>query len=148
MSAYTQLLYQIVFGTKNRERVLTKNNRAILFNYIAGIIQNKNCHLYIINGVEDHVHIVTHIHQSIALASFVKDVKVASSIFIKEQKLFDNFSSWQVGYGAFTYSIKELNRVVAYVANQEKHHQEKTFLEEYIKLLKQNGVEYDEQYLL
>lgn len=148
MSSYTQLLYQIVFSTKNRERVLTKNNRTILFNYMAGIIHNKNCHLYIINGVEDHVHIVTHIHQSIALASFVKDIKVASSLFIKEQKIFDNFSSWQVGYGAFTYSIKELNRVIAYVANQEKHHQEKSYLEEYTKLLKQHGVEYDERYLL
>lgn len=85
MSTYTQILYQIVFGTKYREKVLLKDGRDELFKYITGLIKNKNCHLYIINGVEDHIHIVTHLHPTVSLSSLVKDIKLASSIYIKEK---------------------------------------------------------------
>jgi REP element-mobilizing transposase RayT len=147
MSTYTQIIYQIVFSTKYRERVLTKNNRKELFKYIWGILESKKCHLYRINGVEDHIHIVTHLHPSVSLASLVKDIKVASSIYIKEQKLFENFIGWQVGYGAFTYSIKEKQRVINYVKNQEEHHKAKSFKDEYVGLLNENGIEFEEKYL-
>jgi len=148
MSTYTQILYQIVFSTKNREPVLSKNKREDLFKYIWGLVKNKNCHLYRINGVEDHIHILTHIHPSIALSSFVKDIKIASSLYIKEQNLFQNFIGWQQGYGGFTYNIKEKDRLIEYVKNQEEHHKTKTFREEYIELLIENGIEFDEKYLL
>lgn len=75
MSTYTQILYQIVFSTKHREHNLEAPNRKELFKYISGILQNKKCHLYQINGVSDHLHIATHLHPSIALADLVKDIK-------------------------------------------------------------------------
>jgi len=102
MSTYTQILYQIVFSTKNREACLIKDKREELYSYIWGIVKNKKCHLYRIGGVEDHIHIVTHLHQSIALADLVKDIKTASSNMIKAEKMFKGFSGWQIGYGAFT----------------------------------------------
>ncbi|MDD3875665.1 MAG: transposase [Bacteroidales bacterium] len=74
MSTYTQILYQIVFGTRNRERILKEKEREKLFRYISGIIEKQNCHLYRINGIEDHIHIVTHLHPTIALANLVKDI--------------------------------------------------------------------------
>lgn len=111
-------------------------------------MKNKNCHLYRINGVEDHIHIVTHLHPSVSLASLVKDIKVSSSLYIKENKIFEDFKGWQSGYGAFTYSIKERERVINYVKNQEEHHRVKTFKEEYIELLEEHGIEFDEKYLL
>lgn len=148
MSTYTQILYQIVFGTKNREHTLTAPSRQELFKYIGGILKKKNCHLYRINGVEDHLHIVTHLHPSVALASLVKDIKLASSEYIKNNGLFKKFGGWQDGYGAFTYSIKEKDRLTEYVKNQEEHHKIKTFREEYIELLKEHGIEFDEKYLL
>ena len=148
MSTYTQIIYQIVFSTKRRERVLTKNHRDELFKYIWGVLKNKKCHLYRINGVEDHLHIVTHLHPSVSLSSLVKDIKVSSSLYIKENNLFEKFTSWQEGYGAFTYSIKEKDRLIEYVKNQEEHHRIKTFKEEYIQLLHEHGVEFDEKYLL
>lgn len=148
MSTYTQILYQIVFSTKYRERTLTKNNRDQLFKYIWGLLKNKKCHLYRINGVEDHLHIVTHLHPTIALSSLVKDIKVSSSLYIKEQNLVENFTSWQEGYGAFTYSIKEKDRLIEYVKNQEAHHGTKTFKEEFIELLTEQGIEFDEKFLL
>ncbi len=148
MSTYTQIIYQIVFSTKHRERVMKKKNRDDLFKYIWGIIKNKNCHLYRINGVEDHLHIVTHLHPSISLASLVKDIKVASSMYIKEQNLFEGFIGWQDGYGAFTYTVKEKDRLIEYVKNQEEHHKIKTFKDEYLELLKEHEIEFDEKYML
>ncbi len=148
MSTYTQILYQIVYSTKHREHTLAADNRNELFKYIWGILKNKKCHLYQIGGVTDHLHIVTHLHPSIALASLVKDIKLASTEHIKNKNLFPEFNGWQDGYGAFTYSIKEKERLIEYVKNQEAHHQKKTFMEEYIDLLNDHQIEFDEKYLL
>ena len=148
MSTYTQILYQIVFSTKNREHTLLKPGREELFRYISGVLKNKNCHLYQIGGVSDHLHIITHLHPSIALASLVKDIKLASSDLIKLQKLFPLFNGWQVGYGGFTYSFKDKDRLINYVKNQEIHHKEKPFRDELIELLKEHEIEFDEKYLV
>ncbi len=147
MSTYTQLLYQIVFSTKHRKPCLSKENREKLFKYIWGVLKNKNCHLYRINGVEDHIHILTHIPPVLSISSLVKDVKVSSSIFIKEKNLFLNFEGWQDGYGAFSYSIKEKDRLIEYIKNQDEHHRIVSFKEEYRTFLDENGIEYEEKYL-
>ena len=148
MSTFTQIIYQIVFSTKNREHTLTKDNRPKLFEYIIGLLLNKKCHVYCINGVEDHIHIVTYLHPTVALAWLVKDIKLASSALIKEKNMFREFDGWQEGYGAFTYSIKEKNRLIEYVKNQEDHHKIFTFREEYIELLNEHEIDFDEKYLL
>ena len=116
--------------------------------YISGILENKNCHLYQINGVEDHLHILTHIHPSVSLADLIKDIKLASTKFIKEKNIFPDFKGWQDGYGAFTYSLDRKDVLINYIRNQEEHHKVKTFHEEYIELLKENHIDYDEKYLL
>ena len=148
MSTYTQILYQIVFSTKDREKILLEDNREKLFRFIWGILKNKNCLLYQINGVEDHLHIATHLHPTIALSSLVKDIKIASSQWIKQNQIFPDFTAWQEGYGGFTYSIKEKGVLVNYVKNQKEHHQVKTFREEFIELLNEHGIKFDERYLL
>ena len=99
------------------------------------------------NSVEDHLHIVTSIHQSIALADLVKDIKLGCSDFIKKNNIFPNFNGWQDKYAAFTYSIKEKNNLIEYVKNQEEHHKIKTFRDELIELLKENEIDFDEKYL-
>lgn len=147
MSTFTQILYQIVFSTKNREHTLTKPGRDELFRYISGVLKNKNCHLYQIGGVADHLHIVTHLHPSVALASLVKDIKLASSEHIKTNRLFPLFSGWQVGYAAFTYSFEAKDNLINYVQNQEIHHKENSYKEELIRLLVEFKIEFDEKYL-
>ena len=77
----------------------------------------------------------------------VKDIKLATSAYIKEKRLFPEFQDWQIGYGAFTYSIKEKYRLIEYVKNQEAHHQKKPYREELIDLLREQEVEFDEKYL-
>ena len=147
MSNYTQIMYQIVFSTKYRERTLVKEERPELFKDIWGILKNKKCHLYRINGVEDHIHIVTSVHPTVALSNLIKDIKLGSTSFIKEKGIFPQFGGWQDGYSAFTYHISAKDNLIEYVKNQEEHHKTKTFKEELIELLKEHGVEYDEKYL-
>ena len=148
MSTYTQILYQIVYSTKKRENSLTGENRRLLYEYIWGVLKNKNCHLYRINGMGDHIHIVFALHPNVALSSLIKDIKLSSSAFIKDKTLFKNFGGWQDGYGAFTYSFKEKDKLIEYVKNQEEHHKTISFLDEYILLLQEHGIEFDEKYLL
>jgi putative transposase len=148
MSTYTQILYQIVFSTKNRKPCLQQQNRNELFKIIWGILRNKNCALYQIGGISDHIHIITHLHPSISLASLVKDIKMGSSAYIKSNQLFPDFIGWQEGYSAFTYSIKEKGKLVTYVKNQETHHKNIAFKEELIQFLNENQIEFDEKYLL
>jgi len=127
---------------------MIESGQEALYKYIWGIIKNKNCHLYRIGGVQDHIHIITHIHPSIALADFVKDIKIASNEFIKSEKIFPYFDSWQVGYGGFTYAFSSKDNLINYVKNQREHHKTVNFREEYIQLLKKHGIEFDEKYLL
>ena len=148
MSTYRQILYQIVFSTKYRERTMIKQDRPQLFSYIAGVLKKKNCHLYRLNGVEDHLHIISDLHPSVALADLVKDIKLSSTSLIKENKILPGFDGWQDGYGAFTYHINAKNRLIEYVKNQEEQHRIKTYEKEFRELLKEHKIEFDEKFFL
>jgi len=117
MNTYTQILYQIIFSPKDHENNLAPENRQELYKYIWGILKNKKCHLYRIGGTSNHIHIVTHLHPTVSLASLVKDIKVASALYIKNNNLFPLFSGWQDGYGGFSYSFKDKDRLIEYVKN-------------------------------
>lgn len=148
MSTYRQIYYQIVFGTKNREMTIAEEFEQDLYKYIWGIINNHKCKLYRINSMPDHIHIFSDLHPTICLSDYVKDIKVASSIWMKESGKFPNFASWQDGYGAFTYSIRERDMIINYIKNQKKHHKKENFYDEYKRLLVESGIEFDEKYLL
>ena len=147
MSTFRQIYYQIVFSTKHRKQVLSIEHEDQLYKYIWGIVKNKNCTLYRINGMPDHIHLFTDLHPSISLSSFVKDIKVSSNLWIKQSGLFPEFEEWQSGYGAFTYSEKEKDMVISYIKNQKEHHKNESFEDEYKNLLKFHEVEFDEKYL-
>ncbi len=148
MSTYTQILYQIVFTTKNRRHTLKKNNREKLYKYIRGLLSNKKCVMYIANGNDDHIHILTNIHPSVSLSALVKDIKLSTSAWIKTNQIYKDFDGWQQGYGAFTYSIKEKDAIFNYIQNQEANHKKVNPKEEYLNLLIKNGVDFNEKYLL
>lgn len=148
MATYTQILYHIIFSTKNRNPVLLKENKEKLFRYIWGVTKNKNCILYQINGADDHLHIATHLNPVVTLADLVKDIKVSSSLFIKNEGLFPGFNGWQEGYAAFTKSFSEKDILINYIKNQEEHHRKTTFREELISLLREENIEFNEKYLV
>ncbi|VGO12062.1 hypothetical protein PDESU_00612 [Pontiella desulfatans] len=146
MSTYTQILYHIVFATKNREPVLRKNHRADLYTYIGDIVQKRDGHLCCIGGAEDHVHILCSLHPALALADLVKEIKTASSSWIKSENVFPDFRYWQSGYGAFTCSPETKERIAEYILNQEQHHATESSADELKRLLAETGVEYDVEY--
>ena len=147
MSTYGHALYQLVFSTKYREKTLVKKDREMLFRYIWGLLNNKKCHLYQIGGVEDHMHIILDVHPVNSISDLIKDIKLASSEFIKSNQLFPHFNGWQTGYAYFTYTNEARGNLIEYVKNQESPHHKKTFKEELIELLQEHGVQFDERYL-
>ena len=118
-----------------------------LYRYITGIIQQNNHKLLAINGMPDHLHILFGMRPAQSLSELMQDVKRESSAWINNNKLVPGTFAWQPGYGAFSYAKSELPRIIAYIENQEKHHAIKTFNEEYINLLKEFNVQYEEKYL-
>jgi putative transposase len=147
MGSYRQIVYHITFRTKNNIPGINAANKKELYKYIWGIVKNKNCVLFQINGIEDHVHILSDLHPSICLANYIKDIKVASSIWMKSSGLFPKFKGWAESYGAFTVSYRNKQTVINYIKNQEEHHKKVSPKDEYIALLKEQGVKYDERYL-
>ena len=148
MSTFRQIYYHLVFGTKHREPTLALACHEDLYRFIWGVVKNRQAHLYRINGTEDHIHIFTDLHPSLALADLVKEIKVASSNWMRESGLFPRFTYWQEGYGAFTCSVKERDAIIAYIKNQKEHHKKENFLDEYKRLLRENEVPFEEKYLL
>ncbi len=95
----------------------------------------------------DHINIFTDLHPTMSLSNLVKDVKVASNLWMKKSGLFPDFDEWQESYSAFTYSVREKDMIINYVKNQKIHHKTDSFEEEIRKLLKENQIEFDEKYL-
>jgi putative transposase len=146
MSSYRQLLYHLVFRTKDSQPTIKQDHVDQLYAYISGIIKNKNSHLYRINGIENHLHILTDVHPSIALADFMREIKVSSSLWMKSGNLFPVFIGWSDGYGSFTCSYMEMDRLIEYIKNQQEHHRKKTYEDELKILLQEAGVLIDEKY--
>lgn len=146
MSSYRQLIYHVVFRTQCSQPTIKTSHTDQLYSYITGIIKNKNSHLYLINGVENHLHILTDVHPSVALADFVREIKVSTSLWMKNSGLFPSFIGWAEGYGAFSCSYRDMERVIDYVKNQQEHHRKKTFEEEYRGLIIESGIHIDEKY--
>ncbi len=146
-NTYSQIYLQIVFSVKRREPLLQKPWRDEVFKYMSGIIENKKQKCIIVNGVSDHVHLFVGYKPSLPLTDLVRDVKNNSSNFINERNLSLKKFQWQEGYGVFSYSHSHIQNVYNYIINQETHHQEKTFKDEYLEYLREFEVEYDEKYV-
>jgi putative transposase len=146
MSSYRQIIYHIIFRTKNSKKSLVQSHIGELLAYITGIIKNKNCFTYRINGMEDHIHLLTDLHPSIALADYIRDIKTSSSIWLKQNGSFPDFDGWADGYAALTYAYRDRDMIINYIKNQQVHHNRTSFDEEYRKLLEENNITIDERY--
>ena len=139
--SYTKILYHIVLRTKRSEMSISQNNVSSLYKYIWGIIKNKQGKLYRINGMEDHIHILSDLHPSISLADYIKSIKISTSLWLKQSDDFPLFRGWSEGYAAFTYSFKEKDTIISYIKNQQKHHQRENMETELNSLLKEHGLD-------
>ena len=145
-NTYTQIHIQFVFEVKYRRAIICKSWRDSLYKFITGIVQNHGHRMIVINGVEDHIHLLVGLHPNKSISDLMKNVKQFSSKWINDNKLtFEKFE-WQQGYGAFSTSKSQMNQVVKYIMNQEEHHEKHSFKEEYLKFLEKYEVEYDEKF--
>ena len=126
MSAVTAI-YHIVINTYQREMTLTLESCDQLYRYIARVVQNHNSILYAVNGIENHIHLLIHLHPSVCLSDLVRDIKLSTSQWMKQQRdLFPLFAGWGKEYGAFTYALRDKEMVANYIRNQRTHHQRET----------------------
>jgi putative transposase len=141
------LYCHIVFSTKNREPMIAADLRPRLYAYFGGTLRENRCVLLAAGGIPDHVHLLVSLGREASVAEAVRLVKANSSKWVHET--FPDRSSffWQTGYGAFSVSYSNLDRVKHYLATQEEHHRKHTFQDEYRLLLERHGVEYDERYV-
>jgi putative transposase len=146
-NTYSQLYIHIVFSVKGRQNLIQKHWKDELHKYICGIVNGKNQKVYAIGGVADHIHLLVSINPSMAISDLVRDVKANSSKWINEKRFLNTKFQWQEGFGAFSYAQSQLNNVIAYINNQEQHHQKKTFKDEYLELLQNFEIDYNEKYL-
>ena len=146
-NTYTQLYVHIVFTVRDREPIIPKEHKAELHKYITGIVHNRKQKMMQINSMPDHIHIFLSLTPNIAVSDLVRDIKVNSTRFINEKRWVAGHFRWQEGFAAFTYSHSQVDAVVTYIANQEKHHEQTTFQEEYLKLLDRFGIPYDKRYV-
>ena len=146
--AYTKLIYHIVLRTHQGTAPIAEEHERDLYMYIFGFCKNHQCVLYRINGMPDHIHLLVSLHPTIAVASFVHDLKIATNNFMSANRdRFPAFVKWEQGYCALTYSETDKERIMQYIINQKEHHRKLSVRDELIALLQECGVEYDERYI-
>lgn len=146
-NTYTQIRIQLVFTVQNRECIISAEWKNDLYRYISGIIQNNDHKVLAINGMPDHLHVLIGMRPTQSLSDLLQDIKGSSSKWINQNHFVQGHFSWQEGYGAFSYSKSQISKVIHYINNQTEHHKNVSFLDEYIKMLKENEIQYDAKYL-
>jgi REP element-mobilizing transposase RayT len=146
-NTYTQLYTQFVFAVKGRQNLIRESFRDELEKYICGIISNHQSKTLAIYCNPDHIHILVGMHPTLAPSKLMEQVKSGSSLWVNDKKYIQGKFTWQDGYGAFTYSKSQIDRVVKYILNQPEHHKKQTFRDEYLLLLERFEVEFDPKYL-
>lgn len=146
-NTYTQIHIQLVFVVKNRRCLIKDSWKNDLYKYITGIVQHHEHKLLAINGVADHVHVFIGMRPTQSISDLMQDIKGDSSKWINNSDFLREKFSWQEGYGAFSYGKSSVHNVINYIRNQENHHKKERFIDEYLKILEEFDVEYDERYI-
>ena len=146
-NTYSQIFLQLVFAVENRESMILEPWRDELYKYITGAIKNQGCKMLAIGGMADHIHILIELSPSMSISALVQNVKIQSSKWVNENRFCNCRFCWQKGYGVFSYTKSHVDQVKNYIYNQQRHHQDKAFREEYIMMLQRLNIEFNEQYL-
>ena len=143
----SNILIHVIWSTKDRQPWLEPGIREKTHAFLGGAVRQCDCEAYRVGGVADHVHLAVRLSRTLSIAELVKEVKTASSKWLKEQSPeFDGFY-WQQGYGAFSVGLSQKETLLHYIDTQEQHHRTRTFQDEYRAFLTKYGIEYDERYV-
>lgn len=143
MSAVNSI-YHIVINTYRREMTIPNETSEHMYRYIWSIINSRNCKLYRIGGIGNHIHMLVELSPVVALSDLVRDIKQGSSKWAKQQVFFPMFSGWGKEYGAFSCSVRDKEAIINYINNQREHHKERTFEQEYKEMIEHSGLEWND----
>ena len=144
---FTNLLFHIVFSTRDRAPLIRPELRQEMFNYIGGIVRAEGGVLLEVGAMDDHIHLLVKIRADQAVAEMVRLIKANSSKWVNEKPGRTERFEWQSGYGAFTVSESQLPVVRKYILAQEEHHRGRSFQEEFVEMLNRHGLKFDEKYI-
>ena len=143
----SQVIVHLIFSTKNREPWLDAEVRPRMHAYLATVCRDLGAEAFRVGGVADHVHLVVTLPRTLGQSGLVEEIKKLSSKWIKGLDPKYRRFYWQRGYGAFSLGRSQLEAVVKYVSEQERHHRRVSFQEEFRRVLAKYGVEFDERYV-
>jgi len=146
-NTFSQIYIQTVFAVSNRQSLIKPEFKEDLYKYVTGIVRNQGQKLIAINGVADHVHLLIGLRPAMALADLVQEIKADSTNFINKKRWVRGRFSWQEGYGAFSYGHSQLDTIIRYIQNQEKHNKRSSFKNEYLTLLRRFDIAFEEKYV-
>lgn len=144
---FTSLLTHVVFSTSARAPLLTDAIRPDVHAYLGGILRELHAAPIAIGGTADHIHMLTRLPAGLAVADCIRVVKANSSRWLKERWPERRSFAWQGGYGAFSVSESRRESVIRYIGDQARHHHRISFQDEFLALLRNHGVEFDERYI-
>lgn len=143
----SKLYVHIIFHVKSNAYLIKSEDEKELYVYMGGVIKLSKSIPIVINGTEDHLHILCIMSKNIALSNFLEDIKRNNSRWIKSRGYYYKDFAWQGGYSGYSVSQSKVESVKQYIENQKLHHKNQTFKEEYIQFLKEYGIDYNEDYL-
>ena len=146
-NTYTQIYIQVVFAVQGRQSLIQPDHKEEIYKYITGIVTNQGQKMLQVNGMADHIHLLIGMKPNIALSDLVRDVKSDSSKFVNEKRWVKGKFNWQEGFGAFSYGHSQLDQVIQYIREQEKHHQQNSFKNEYLTLLRKFDIAFEDKYV-
>ncbi len=146
-NTYTQMYVHLIFAPKNRDALIETKWNKKLEKYITGIVQNHKHKLLAIWAMPDHIHIFIGYNVNHLIPDLVEEIKTSSNSWIKQNGLSKFKFEWQKGYGAFSHSRSQIDTVIKYILNQEKHHKKRPFKEEYLEILRKNEIEFKDEYV-
>lgn len=147
--AYIKFFYHVIWRTKNSYPTISEDYERDLYKFIWGVVQNNGGKLYRINSMPDHVHMLVEIPPTISIADFVKKVKLASGNFMRNlPEKFPKFTAWAKSYCAISYSENEKDKIKNYIINQKEHHKKESFKDEFLRILQEENIDFDPNYVL
>jgi putative transposase len=146
-NTYTQINIHVVFAVKGRENILQERFTLRLFEYLSGILVNLKQYPLAVGGHRNHVHVFFELNPVSSLADILEKLKANSSKWINDNKFVMGHFEWQRGYGGFSYSKSQRDGVIKYIVEQKKHHEQRTFKDEYMKMLNDFDIRFENQYL-
>lgn len=146
-NTYHKIYLQAIFAVKYRAAVLKNEIRSEVQGVIGNLINENGGKTLIVNGVEDHMHCFIGMKPAVSVSEMMKSVKAKSSKYINDNNLTPAHFEWQKGYGIFSYHRRDFDLIFNYIRNQEEHHKKESFRDEYIRLLHEFEIDYDERFL-